>query len=98
MPETPQSGVNTPSPKPTGAASSAKGAAQPRAALGDIRPFRVNTPQADLDDLRKRVLATRLPDKETVADQSQGVQLATIQTLAQLLGERTTTGASARRG
>jgi pimeloyl-ACP methyl ester carboxylesterase len=46
-----------------------------------IRPFRVNFPEADLVDLRRRVLATRLPDKETVANQSQGVQLATIQQL-----------------
>jgi pimeloyl-ACP methyl ester carboxylesterase len=47
-----------------------------------IRPFRVNFPEADLVDLRRRVAATRWPDKETVADQSQGVQLATIQKLA----------------
>ncbi len=47
-----------------------------------IRPFHFNAPQADLDDLRKRIAATRWPDKETVADQSQGVQLATIQKLA----------------
>ena len=46
-----------------------------------IRPFRVNVPQADLDDLRRRIAATRLPDRETVADQSQGVQLATIERL-----------------
>jgi pimeloyl-ACP methyl ester carboxylesterase len=46
-----------------------------------IRPFRVNFPEADLVDLRRRVLATRLPDKETVTDSSQGVQLATIQQL-----------------
>ena len=43
-----------------------------------IRPFQVNIPQADLDDLRRRILATRLPEKETVSDHSQGVQLATI--------------------
>ena len=47
-----------------------------------IRPFRVNVPEADLVDLRRRVKATRWPDKETVTDQSQGVQLATIQKLA----------------
>jgi pimeloyl-ACP methyl ester carboxylesterase len=47
-----------------------------------IRPFRVNVPQEALDDLRRRVKATRWPDKETVADPSQGVQLATIQKLA----------------
>ncbi len=48
-----------------------------------IRPFQVPTvPQAALDDLRRRILATRWPEKETVADDSQGVQLATMQKLA----------------
>ena len=48
-----------------------------------IRPFTVPTvPQPALDDLRRRVAATRWPEKETVADQSQGVQLATMQKLA----------------
>ena len=47
-----------------------------------IRPFRVETPQADLDDLRQRITATRWPEMETVDDPSQGVQLATIQALA----------------
>src|SRR5262249_22235592 len=46
-----------------------------------IRPFRVKVPQADLVDLRGRLLATRSPDRETVLNQSQGVQLATIQKL-----------------
>ena len=47
-----------------------------------IRPFQVNVPEADLADLRRRIEATRLPEKETVADFSQGVQLAFIQALA----------------
>ena len=47
-----------------------------------IRPFRVEVPQEELDELRRRVQATRWPDRETVADQSQGVQLATIEALA----------------
>ena len=47
-----------------------------------IRPFTIETPQADLDDLRARIAATRWPEKETVDDPSQGVQLATIQALA----------------
>jgi len=47
-----------------------------------IRPFTVPTvPQAALDDLRRRIAATRWPEKETVDDQSQGVQLATMQKL-----------------
>jgi len=53
-------------------------------ASGDaIRPFTVSIPQEDLDDLRQRVKATRLPDRESVADFSQGVPLATVQKLAQ---------------
>ncbi len=48
----------------------------------EIRPFRVNFPDDALVDLRRRVAATRWPDKETVADPSQGVQLATVQKLA----------------
>jgi pimeloyl-ACP methyl ester carboxylesterase len=47
-----------------------------------IRPFRVNVPEADLAELRRRVAATRWPDKETVTDQSQGVPLATVRELA----------------
>src|SRR5687768_16850559 len=46
-----------------------------------IRPFRVNVPNADLVDLKRRLAATRWPDKETVADQSQGAQLARLQEL-----------------
>jgi len=47
-----------------------------------IRPFRVNVPEADLTELRRRVLATRWPEQETVADQSQGMPLALIRELA----------------
>ena len=47
-----------------------------------IRPFRVSFPDADLTDLRERIEATRWPERETVADQSQGAQLATVQKLA----------------
>src|SRR5206468_10786411 len=48
----------------------------------DIRPFRVHVPEEQLIDLRRRVQATRWPERETVADASQGVQLATVQKLA----------------
>jgi pimeloyl-ACP methyl ester carboxylesterase len=48
----------------------------------EIRPFHVDVPDEELDDLRRRVAATRWPEKETVGDQSQGVQLATLQALA----------------
>ncbi len=47
-----------------------------------IRPFQFHASQADLDDLRRRILATKFPEKETVTDKSQGVELATVQTLA----------------
>ena len=46
-----------------------------------IRPFRVRIPEADLADLKRRIAATRWPDRETVADASQGVQLARLQEL-----------------
>ena len=51
-----------------------------------IRPFRVNVPKADLADLRRRLAATRWPDKETVADESQGAQLAKLQELVRYWG------------
>lgn len=47
-----------------------------------IRPFHIKARQADLDELRHLVLTARFPDKETVSDQSQGVQLSVIQKLA----------------
>ena len=52
----------------------------------DVRPFEVDVPDEALEDLRRRIAATRWPEKETVADQSQGVQLATIQALARYWG------------
>jgi len=56
------------------------------AAATEIRPFKLNVPQAALDDLRKRVRETRWTDKETVDDSSQGPQLATVQALVQYWG------------
>src|SRR5688572_25389497 len=47
-----------------------------------VRPFEINIPEEELIDLRRRIEATRWPEKETVDDQSQGVQLATMQKLA----------------
>ena len=66
----------------------ASGASQPstppHAATGDdtVRPFSAHFPDADLADLRRRIVATRWPEKETVSDVTQGVQLATMQKLA----------------
>ena len=48
----------------------------------EIRPFHVDVPDEELADLRRRIAATRWPEKETVADQSQGVPLAMTQELA----------------
>jgi pimeloyl-ACP methyl ester carboxylesterase len=47
-----------------------------------IRPFHVNFPEAELTELRRRITATRWPEREPVADASQGVRLATVQNLA----------------
>ena len=62
-----------------------------------IRPFQVNVPEAELTELRRRINATKWPERETVTDASQGVQLATIQALARYWG-RSTTGERWRRG
>jgi pimeloyl-ACP methyl ester carboxylesterase len=55
---------------------------KPAADKDAIRPFRVNVPEAELTELRRRINATKWPEQETVTDQTQGVQLATIQKLA----------------
>jgi len=47
-----------------------------------IRPFQVNVPEAELTELRRRIKATRWPERETVTDESQGVPLAMMQELA----------------
>ena len=52
-----------------------------------IRPFHVSFPEAELTDLRRRVNATKWPERETVADATQGVQLATIRKLADYWGK-----------
>jgi pimeloyl-ACP methyl ester carboxylesterase len=62
---------------------STSGQANPKTAL---RPFQVNIPETELTELRRRISAARLPEKETVADFSQGVPLATVQKLAKYWG------------
>ena len=61
---------------------------KPVAAAADnaIRPFRVNIPEEQLVDLRRRIAATRWPDRETVNDRSQGIQLAKLQELVRYWG------------
>jgi pimeloyl-ACP methyl ester carboxylesterase len=61
--------------------SAPQGSNQP-ADKNAMRPFRVNVPEAELTELRRRIQATRFPDRETVADFSQGVPAATIEKLA----------------
>jgi pimeloyl-ACP methyl ester carboxylesterase len=51
-------------------------------AATEVRPFRVDVPDQAIDDLRRRIAATRLPTKELVEDRTQGVQLETIEALA----------------
>jgi len=59
---------------PTSASKAAEG--------GAIRPFHINVPEEQLLDLRRRIAATRWPERETVPDETQGVRLATTQALA----------------
>ena len=49
----------------------------------EFRSFRIEIPDEQIDDLRRRIAATRWPTKELVADRSQGVQLATMRALAE---------------
>jgi len=48
----------------------------------EFRPFQIDVPEEELNELRRRILAMRWPERETVADESQGVQLATLQELS----------------
>jgi Epoxide hydrolase N terminus len=59
---------------------------QKRPGTTEVRPFHVDLPDEAMDDLRRRIAATRLPEKETVGDASQGVQLETIRELARYSG------------
>ena len=72
-------------------ASSGGGQAAGKAATADqdaaIRPFHVHVRDTELADLRRRVLATRWPDRELVTDQSQGVQLSRLQDLVRYWGK-----------
>ena len=62
-------------------------AQQPGSDKTPIRPFHVNVPEAELTELRGRINATRWPERESVSDQSQGPQLATMQKLARYWAE-----------
>jgi len=56
--------------------------AAPQAGTAEIRPFHVNVPEEQLADLRRRIAETHWPERETVGDTTQGVQLVTMQELA----------------
>jgi pimeloyl-ACP methyl ester carboxylesterase len=58
------------------------GATQQSTGKNAIRPFQMNFPEAELTELRRRITATRWPEPETVTDATQGVQLPTMQALA----------------
>src|SRR5215467_3631932 len=64
------------------ASAALPGVAGDTAAASAIRPFHIKVPEAKLADLRRRINATQWPERELVADSSQGVQLATMQKLA----------------
>jgi len=72
----------------SGGARAVEAGTSPATGSGDnsIRPFTVHVPQPALDDLRRRAAATRWPDRETVADPSQGAQLAKLQELVRYWG------------
>jgi Epoxide hydrolase N terminus len=58
------------------------------AADTSVRPFRIDFPEDALDDMRRRISATRWPERETVTNDSQGVPLATMQELAHHWSEK----------
>jgi pimeloyl-ACP methyl ester carboxylesterase len=77
--------------RPGGSAATADGVRPATLASGEsndtaIRPFRVTVRQAEVADMKRRLVATRWPDKETVADQSQGAQLARLEELVRYWG------------
>src|SRR5262245_51701346 len=77
-------------PPATAAGASAVSPPQAKQSAGaednTIRPFHIDVPQEALDDLRRRIAATRWPDRETVNDSSQGIQLAKLQGLVRYWG------------
>jgi len=87
MAETTPGGTDTLAPRPSTTSPNATADETGKigaAAAGDtpIRPFQFDASDEDLADLKRRIAATRWPERETVADDTQGVQLATIQKLA----------------
>ena len=69
-----------------GATSLLPGALRGALAEEAIRSFTANVPQAEIDELRRRIAATRWPERETVGDQSQGIQLEKLKPLVEYWG------------
>src|SRR4051794_31345401 len=69
----------TPTAEATGDGVVSAGSSSPTGDAAAIRPFSIRIPQAALDDLRRRLAATRWPDRETAPDRSQGVPLDDLQ-------------------
>src|SRR6476619_8612883 len=84
----PSGAQNMTTPAPAQTASSTTVPAKERATTADssIRSFRIGVPQDALMELKRRVNATRWPDKETVSDRSQGAQLASMEELVRYWG------------
>jgi pimeloyl-ACP methyl ester carboxylesterase len=73
--------MSTPT-RPTATGTGTVPTPRTEADLAAVRPFKVDVPEEELAELRRRITATRWPTRELVADRSQGVQLATMQALA----------------
>ena len=71
------------------AVSSSHESSSAAADASTVRSFRIDVPQEEIDELQRRVRATRWPDRETVGDRSQGVQLANLRPLVEYWGSRT---------
>jgi pimeloyl-ACP methyl ester carboxylesterase len=83
---TPTYGAPMTTSQPSAASVASVAATSTIAKDSQIRPFTVAVPQAKIDDLRRRIAATRWPDPETVTDHSQGPQLADVQSLVKYWG------------
>ena len=65
----------------SGSAPGSSSSSQSNTTQASVRPFRIDVPEQELVELRQRINATKWPERETVTDAAQGVQLATIQKL-----------------
>ncbi|MEW2290828.1 epoxide hydrolase N-terminal domain-containing protein, partial [Streptomyces sp. NPDC047841] len=73
---------------PSAAAPTTDTYRRPTQSVPGVRPFRIKVPQREISELRRRVRATRWPDRETVGDRSQGAQLGKVRPLVEYWGTR----------